>query len=175
MAARLKNDVADLQALLRGDPIRIDIGHDHAMASRALDAGGGGEREPQAAQCVIVLAHARLYARFLVVRQGAELDRSGFLRSVVPIDQIRLFPRAEGRYPLGEVARTVNPLAIDAEDHITRFDSGIAGRRIRLGFRDKRPFVGLEAEAIGDFRGDWLNLDANPAPRDHAFIFPARQ
>src|ERR1700682_2275721 len=95
MAARFENDVADLQALLRGHAIGIDVGYDHAVASRSFDAGGGGEREAEAAKRIIILAHARIYTRFLVVRQRAELYRRGFLRSIVPIDQVGLFPRAE--------------------------------------------------------------------------------
>src|ERR1700730_9647975 len=83
MAARLKNDVADLQALLRGHAVGIDVGYDHAVASRSLDAGGGGKREAEAVKRFIVLAHARIYTRFLVVRQRAELYRRGFLRSSV--------------------------------------------------------------------------------------------
>ena len=84
--ARLKNDVADLQALLRGHAIGIDVGYDHALASRSLDAGGGGELKSEAAKRVIVLAHAWIHARFLVIRQGTELYRRGFLRSIMPID-----------------------------------------------------------------------------------------
>jgi len=107
---------------------------------------------------------------FLIVRQGTKLDRSGFLRSIVPIDQIRLFPGAKRRHPLGEVARTVDPFAVDAENHVARFDSGRGCRRIRLGFRDESPFVGLQAKAIGDFRGHRLNLNTNPAPCHAAFV-----
>ena len=44
-AARLQDDVANLQAFLRGHAIGIEIGDHHTMASRALDAGGGGQRE----------------------------------------------------------------------------------------------------------------------------------
>src|SRR3984893_8623281 len=174
MATRLKNDVPDLQALLRGHALGIDVGYAHALASRSLDAGGGGKREAEAAKRFIVLAHARIYARLLVVRQRAELYRRGFLRSIVPIDQIGLFPRAEGRHPAREVARTVDPLAVEAEDHIARFKSGRACRRIRLGFHDESAFGGFQAETIGDFLGHRLNLDANPTPRDHAFVFQRR-
>src|ERR1700730_11287600 len=115
MAARLKNDVADLQALLRGHAIGIDVGYDHALASRSLDAGGRGEHESEAAKRIIVPAHARSHTRFLVVRQRAELYRRGFLRSIVPIDQIGFFPGAEGRHLAREVARTVDPATVNAE------------------------------------------------------------
>src|SRR3984893_14205643 len=136
MAARLENDIADLQALLRSHAIGIDVGYDHAVASRAFDARGRGEDESEAAKRVIVGAHARIDTRFLVVRQRAELYRRGFLRSIVPIDQIGLFPRAEGRHLAREVARTIDPATVNAEDHIARFKSGRACRRIRLSLRD---------------------------------------
>ena len=119
------------------------------MASRSFDAGGRGEREAEAAKRIIVLLMPG-FTRFLVVRQRAELYRRGFLRSIVPIDQIGLSP-GRGPPPRARGARTVDPLAVDAEDHIARFKSGRACRRIRLGFRDESAFGGFQAETIGDF------------------------
>ena len=67
-----------------------------------------------------------------------------------------------------------DPLAIDPEDHVARFKSGRACRTIRLSFRDESTFGGFQTETVRDFLGHRLNLDANPTPCDHAFVFQRR-
>src|ERR1700730_8023206 len=90
-AACLQDHVAYLHALLGGSAVRIDVRDNDPLVPRSLDARRRSKRETEALEDVIALGRAWPDMGFLLIRQRTELDRDGFLRSVVPIDQIRHF------------------------------------------------------------------------------------
>jgi hypothetical protein len=70
----------------------------------------------------------------------------------------------------GEVAGIFHLRAIDRSDYIACFNPSLRGGTTALRLIDHRACGFLQAEAVGDIGGHWLDLHAEPAARDMAFL-----
>src|SRR5262249_39045808 len=68
----------------------------------------------------------------------------------------------EARQVPGRVDRMVTEL----EDDVARLDAGFGGGAAALYRRDERALVGVQAHALGQVRGTFLDCDAQPAAVD---------
>jgi hypothetical protein len=78
-----------------------------------------------------------------------------------------------GRYCvdlLGQFARALDRLASCRGDHVPAFQAGLGGRTVLLDADDYGAAGIVHGKALGDVRGDRLNLGADPSARDAALV-----
>src|SRR6266404_2396973 len=166
LAADLENDVAGLDALVGSNPIGIDLGHHHAFGTATGDLAGRYDREAEPRYVGALrpggIRH-RGRPRLALVGQFTERDGEGLLLAFAPHGEFRGAARRHAADLLGEIAGVFDRVAIDRRDHVTGQDASLGGRPVWLRVGDQRALGCLETEIVGDFRGDGLDLHADPA------------
>ena len=111
----------------------------------------------------------------LAVLEPAELDRLGDLLALADDDDVDLLADRHRGDELGQIARFLDVLAVELDDHVARHQAGGLGRAAIVDAGDQRAARGAEAEAFGDRIVDILDAHAEPAaPRLVKFLQAAR-
>src|SRR6516164_10013061 len=174
LAANFENDVAGLKALLGGWTIWLDRAHDDALLACASYFTRWRHLQPEVRHAtgwlgVVVFGACPSFVWHL--RQcHRDTPRLAFPNDVE-------FDRRLGRHRADaarEVASILHLCAIDSSDHIAGFDPGLRSGAAALRLVDHRACCLLQAEAVGDIGGHWLDLHAKPPPRDTALLLELR-
>ena len=166
--ASLEDHVADLQALLRGGAVGIDIGDHHAVGSGAGDRGGRRQLQAERGGRRLVLVTADLSLGDLIaVGQRAELDVGGLLRALDARRSARPWRRDRATRSCGPSSRgpsTFSPSTprITSPDLMPAAEAGPVG----CASATRAPFVDLRPRLSAISSGDRLDLHADPAARD---------
>jgi hypothetical protein len=167
LSSHFKNDVAFLEAPLRGGAVRIDVGDNDAVFTGSRDRA---RRRNRQAKPWNIRTMPGIGIRFLHGGQIAQGKIDGLVPSLVQNVEL---DRAAGRKiadGTGEFPRILDRLAIHRGDDIAGFDAGLGRRSVGLGFRNQCAFGLFETKTIGNVLRYRLNLDADPAAADRALI-----
>lgn len=102
----------------------------------------------------------------LRIGELTEPQMDGLLLAVANDTQIDRLVGPERADPLCQIARVLDLVAVDSCDDVTRFQAGQRRRASLLRLCHERANSGFQSEAISNFLGDGLDLNAEPATRD---------
>src|SRR6266852_3055241 len=170
----LDDDFAGAQALLGGIRRAVDTGDDDALdAVLDLVAGAQVLAERGEIEAERLLRHrllggllfrlgGRLH-RLVVILKTAERDFAGFLRALADDDDVDLFAHSGVGDDARQILRLLDVLAVELDHDIARLDPRRFRRALVLDARDQGAARRLDIEAFGDFVGDLLDANAEPA------------
>ena len=152
-------------AIYIGDDNTLDVVLDLVAAAQVL--AEGGEIEPER-----LLRH-RLFGRLILFRRGlhrllgilkpAERNFFGFFRALADDNDFDLFADRGVGHHARQILRLLDVLAVEFYHHVARLDAGGLCGTLLLDTGDQRAARGLDAETFGDFVGDLLDADPEPA------------
>src|ERR1700733_2417619 len=170
LAADVENDVADLEAMLGGNPTVGYAGDDNAGTAGILV--GGRERQAELRHVGVdrVVLGVLIVRRYLFGRQRTERQGHGLV--LTAMDGAELHRRA-GRHGADlarQFAGVVDRRAVDGDDDIAALDARGGGRAVLLRLGDERARRLFKAHAVGDIGRQGLGLDAGSAAGGAAFV-----
>src|ERR1051325_575053 len=161
LARDVEDDIPVAEALRGSRAVGIDLRHDDTVGPGPRNLARRSKREAELRHVrAAFVAIAGRGARFaLLARQLAKRDVDGLLAALADDTELHIGAGRQAGDALGEFARVLDLLAVDAGDHVAGLDAGLHGRAVRLRLCHQRALRLLQAEAVGDVGVDRLDLD----------------